>query len=216
MLDDAFFDRPATELAPALLGKVLRRWLGGERVEVAIVEAEAYLRTERASHSSLGRTPSRESMWAPPGTLYLYHSQGGPSLNLSSRGDGDAVLIKAAVPVSNLDLLHRLNPRRSGERRPDHRLCSGQGLLCRALDLSVRAWDGRRFRPGEFELVDGPEPKRIAVTPRLGIPAGRDEHLPYRFVHAEHARSATKNPLTMRRWTDGEDYEVVSAASLLR
>lgn len=215
-MDDAFFDQPAIALAPALLGCRLRRRVGDAVVEVAIVEAEAYLRTERASHSSLGRTPSREAMFQPAGTLYLYHSQGGPSLNLSARGEGDAVLIKAAVPVAGLETLHRLNPRRDGQRRPDHRLCSGQGLLCRALDLRIREWNGRRFVPGEFELLAGPRPQRIVQTRRLGIPAGRDEHLPYRFVHAEQARSATKNPLTMRSWSEGVDYRVVEAAEFLR
>jgi DNA-3-methyladenine glycosylase len=201
-VDDGFFDRPALELAPALLGAVLRRRVGERWLAATIVEAEAYLRSERASHSSLGRTPSREPMFGPPGTLYLYHSRAGASLNLSARGDGDAVLIKAAVPwgmdPDALDAMHRLNPAPGGGRRPDHRLCSGQALLCRALDLRVAEWTGRRFDRERFWLDAGPPPSRIVRTPRLGIPPGRDEHLPYRFVHAEHAASATRNPLTRR------------------
>ncbi len=217
-MDEAFFDQPALELAPGLLGAVLRRRIGAVWVGAMIVETEAYLRSERASHSSLGRTPSREPMFMPAGTLYLYHSRGGASLNLSATGDGDAVLIKAAVPWTDgagLEAMHGANPRRDGGRRPDHRLCSGQGLLCRALDLRVADWTGRRFDPEAFFLEEGAPPQRIARTRRLGIPTGRDEHLPYRFVHAEHARSATKNPLTMRSWARGRDYEVVERSELV-
>lgn len=208
-MHDDFFARPALELAPALLGTVLRRRVGDRWLAAMIVEAEAYLRTERASHSSLGRTPSREPMFAPAGTLYLYHSRAGASLNLSAEGGGDAVLIKAAVPFDNdeaaLAAMHRLNPAPSVPR-PEHRLCSGQALLCRALDLRVAEWTGRCFDAAAFWLDEGPPPRRIVQSRRLGIPAGRDEHLPYRFVHAEQARSATQNPLTKRSWTEGRDY----------
>ena len=212
-LPDAFFDQPALKLAKALVGKVLRRKHGELWLAARIVEAEAYCISERASHSSLGRTPSREPMFAPPGTLYLYHSRGGPSLNLSSRGVGDAVLCKAAVPHIDalsgpeaLERMHALNPLPSGARRRDHRLCSGQSLLCRALDLRVAEWTGRRFDPAEFRLEDvGLRPELVQAR-RLGIPPGRDEHLPWRFVDRAHAASATRNPLTVRGATEGVDY----------
>lgn len=212
MLTPAFFDQDALDLASALLGCVLRRRVGPHWLSAVIVETEAYLRTERASHSSLGRSPSREPMFAPAGTLYLYHSRGGPSLNLSARGEGDAVLIKAGLAQGEgpaLQVMHALNPRRGGGRRADRKLCAGQSLLCRSLDLRVAEWTGRRFDPESFFAELGPRPSRILQTPRLGIPAGRDEHLPYRFVHGEHADAATRNPLTRRAWTEGVDYRVL-------
>ena len=209
-MHDHLFERPALDLAPALLGALLRRRVRDRWLSAMIVETEAYLQTEKASHSSLGRTPSREPMFAPAGTLYLYHSRAGASLNLSAQGPGDAVLIKAAVPFDMDDealaLMHALNPRRRGDPRPVHRLCAGQALLCRALDLRVAEWSGRRFHPGSFWLDEGAPPQRIVQSRRLGIPSGRDEHLPYRFVHAEQVRSATQNPLTKRTWAEGRDY----------
>ena len=139
-IDEDFFDQPPVDLARALVGKVLRRRLGDLWLAARIVEAEAYAIHERASHSSLGRTPSREPMFAPPGTLYLYWSRGGASLNLSARGAGNAVLCKAGAPFQDavspresLEAMHSLNPTRSGGRRPDHRLCAGQSLLCLSL-----------------------------------------------------------------------------------
>lgn len=40
---------------------------------------------------------------------------------------------------------------------------------------------------------------------RLGIPDGRDEHLPYRFVDPAYARFCTRNPLR-RGQQAGRDY----------
>lgn len=214
ILDAGFFDRPSTELAPALVGMVLRRRHQGLWLAARIVEAEAYSVHEKASHSSLGRTPSREPMFQAPGTLYLYHSRGGPSLNLSARGEGDAVLVKGAEPWTDglsgdesLEAMHDLNPRRDGGRRPRHRLCAGQSLLCRALDLRVREWSGRRFDPDVFRLEDvGARPTALVQARRLGIPEGRDEHLPWRWIDAGALRSATRNPTTRRGAVEGEDW----------
>jgi DNA-3-methyladenine glycosylase len=211
LLTDAFFARDACAVARDLVGAVLRRRIGGRWAAARIVETEAYYRTERASHSWLGRTPSREPMFGAPGTLYLYWSQGGDSLNVSVGEPGDAVLIKAAAPVvdarapDSLELLHAGNPRRGGGRRPDHRVGAGQGLLCRALQLRVAEWSGERFDPDAFFAEAGDAPT-VVQTRRIGIRADRDAHLPYRFVHADLARSATKNPLTARSLTEGADW----------
>jgi len=206
VLSDAFFDRDAATVARELLGKVLRRRLGDVWLGAAIVEAEAYYLDERASHASLGRTPSREALFMPAGTIYMYHSRAGDSLNVSCRGEGNAVLIKAARPVVDevsdaraLELMHALNPRRDGGRREDERLCAGQTLLCRALDLKIRVFDRERFDRERFFVEDvGYHPDHVVVGPRLGIPAGRDEHLPLRFVDAAYARSST-DPASVRR-----------------
>ena len=44
-----------------------------------------------------------------------------------------------------------------------------------------------------------------ATTTRLGIPLGRDEHLPYRFVDHAYAPFCTRNPLGRTR-EEGRDY----------
>lgn len=205
MLDDPFFDRPPPLVAQSLVGKVIRRRYRGRWLAAAIVEAEAYLLREKGSHASLGRTPSREAVFMPAGTIYMYYSRAGDSLNVSCRGPGNAVLIKSGVPIvdrrspaSSLRVMHTLNPGSSGPR-PDHRLCSGQTLLCRSLDLRVPRWNGQRFDPQTLYVEDvGYRPSALIQARRLGIPQGRDEHLLLRFVDADRVRSATKNPLTQR------------------
>ena len=91
-------------------------------------------------------------------------------------------------------------------RRSATRLCAGQTLLCRALALKVPDWNARPFDPDEFYLEDaGLAVGRIVRTTRLGIPKGRDEDLPYRFVEAEYARYCTQNPLRRGR-IEGQHY----------
>jgi DNA-3-methyladenine glycosylase len=202
VLDAAFFDRAPLAVARDLLGKVLRRRLESDWLAAQIVEVEAYYRREKGSHASLGRTPSREALFMPAGTIYMYHARGGPSLNVSCRGAGNAVLLKAGRPFvdarspgRSLARMQALNPGPRGPR-PLEKLCAGQTLLCRALALEVREWDRRAFDPESFFVEDvGYRPVRVVRARRLGIPEGRDEHLPYRFVDRDFARSATSNPL---------------------
>ncbi len=222
MLDTAFFDRDACTVARALLGKVLRRRWQAVWLACRIIETEAYYRREKGSHSSLGFTEKRKAMFMPPGTIYMYYARGGDSLNVSVRGAGNAVLIKAGVPWfdarsprETARLMQRLNPvRGSGRKRPVERLCSGQTLLCRSLALKVRDWDQRPFDPERFFIEDvGHRVHEIIQTPRLGIPPERDAHLPYRFVDAAEARHATRNPLTRRSAVEGRDYRILRIGS---
>ncbi len=213
-LPDHFFDQMPRQLAAALLGKVLRHRItppGGTPVWLSarIIETEAYYRREKGSHSSQGRTPAREPMFQSPGTIYMYYARGGDSLNFSARGAGNGVLVKSGFPVTDalspdtaLEVMQQLNPAppsAAGSVRSPDKLCNGQTLLCRSLGLKVRDWSGQQLDPHRFQVDDdGYRPESIVICPRLGIPKGRDEHLPYRFVDHAFARHCTRNPLTTR------------------
>ena len=153
-----------------------------------------------------------------PGTVYMYYSRGGDSLNFSCAGKGNAVLIKSGLPYPPastcgdlLATMHKRNPLGAdGKRRPDHKLCSGQTLLCRSLGLRVPDWDQKIPDQQSFQLLDMSEkPVRIVQTTRLGIPPGRDEHLPYRFIHMDHLRSCTQNPLNRRKARENVSYWIL-------
>jgi DNA-3-methyladenine glycosylase len=213
IIDASFFDRDALVVARSLVGKVLRRKYRGQWLAASIVEAEAYYLREKGSHASLGRTPSREALFMPAGTIYMYYSRGGDSLNVSCRGEGNAVLVKSGLvyfdecsPETTLRTMQKLNP--CGERvREPGKLCSGQTLLCRSLALRVPDWNQKTFDPERFYVEDvGRRPKLIQAR-RLGIPLGRDEDLPYRFVDYERAAHATQNPLTRR----AGEYHIIEA-----
>lgn len=201
-----FFDREPLELAQSLIGKVLRHRIndpahGNIWLSAKIIETEAYYQTERGSHSSLGFTEKRKAMFMEPGTIYMYYARGGDSLNFSARGDGNGVLIKSGLAFMDqhsseisLSVMQQLNPI-NGRMRSPERLCSGQTLLCRSLGLKVPDWNQGSLKRNKLLLEDvGYCPDRLVQCKRLGIPEGRDEHLPYRFVDYEHTRSATSNP----------------------
>lgn len=215
MLDKSFFNRDARIVARDLLGMVLRKRYHDLWLACRIIEVEAYYQKEKGSHSSLGLTQKRKAMFMPPGTIYMYYARGGDSLNISVRGKGNAVLIKAAFPWidtqspnENIKIMQHLNPvKTSGKIRPKEKLCAGQTLLCRSLDLKVNEWDQKLFNAGSFyiENVGNIVPKIIQTT-RLGIPSGRDEHLMYRFIDYDYTRYCTSNPLSKRNWEEGKEY----------
>jgi len=216
LLNDNFFARDAQQLACALLGKVIRHRVNGLWLAAQIIETESYYRDEKGSHASLGFTHNRRALFMPPGTIYMYYARGGDSLNFSAQGEGDAVLIKSAYPLmdaisteARLLKMQALNPNKQGRTRAQGKLCAGQTLLCKSLGLKVPDWNAQRLN-ARLRLEDtGIVPAQIIQTRRLGIPIGRDEDLPYRFVDAAYAKYCTKNPLR-RGQINWRDYHLLT------
>src|SRR3990167_682191 len=216
-LDNAFFDRDARLLARELLGKVIRHKHGERWLSVRIIETEAYYLAEKGSHASLGYTHNRRALFADGGHLYMYYARGGDSLNFSAQGPGNAVLIKSDLPwldahsdTASLAQMQANNPDARGHARPAEKLCAGQTLLCRAMGLKVPDWNGQRFDPERLFVEDlGIRPAQVVQCTRLGIPLGRDEQLPYRFVDADLARYCTRNPLR-RGQVAGRDFHLLN------
>ena len=215
MLKDRFFDLDAVTLSKELLGKIIRVKYKNHWLSAQIIETEAYLIDEKASHASLGYTEKRKALFMPPGTIYMYYSRGGDSMNISARGEGCAVLIKSAIPFEDnktdpnmISIMQKLNPiKNSNVIRKPEKLCSGQTLLCNSLGLTVKEWDQKYFDKNKFYIEDVKiKPTKIIQTRRLGISEGRDEHLPYRFIDYGHVKYCTQNPLTKRNWVEGKDY----------
>lgn len=219
ILDSQFFDRDACTVAQSLLGMLIHRKYNGIWLTARIIETEAYYLKEKGSHASLGFTEKRKALFMPAGTIYMYYARGKDSLNVSCRGEGNAVLIKSAFPDmassgqmnEMINQMQHLNSPSSGHGlRPVNKLCNGQTLLCRSLNLKVSDWDQQNFDPQCFYFADqNKQAKKIIQTTRLGIPEGRDQHLPYRFIDYDYARFCTNNPLTKRGWTEGREYEII-------
>ena len=173
--------RPAVEVAPALLGAVLRKGPAAGR----IVEVEAYGGSDDpSSHAFRGPTPRNASMFGPPGTLYVYRSYGihwCANVACGEIGEGTAVLIRALAPLDGLDLMRQ---RRAAVRR-ERDLCSGPGKLAQALGLS-RDDDGTDLcdpaSAVRLEVGQPVERADIRTTPRIGITAAADR--PWRFLVA--------------------------------
>jgi DNA-3-methyladenine glycosylase len=177
-LTRAFYDRDARTVAPELLGKVL----AGNGVSARIVEVEAYRSDEDpGSHAFRGRTPRNASMFAAPGTLYVYFSYGNHWCMNAVCGPGErahAVLLRAAAPLTGLDVMY---VRRPAARR-EHELCAGPGRLCQAFAVD-RSFDGTSLLRGPLRILDDgtAPPKRPGVSTRVGLASGKGDALRLRF-----------------------------------
>ena len=73
LLDQSYFARPATELAPDLIGKLLCRRIGNEVLRRRITETECYFGTgDTACHAHKGRTPRTDTLYLAGGVSYVY------------------------------------------------------------------------------------------------------------------------------------------------
>jgi DNA-3-methyladenine glycosylase len=166
------------ELARFLIGKLVMRALPSGVAAGRIVETEAYLAGDEASHAFRGLTARNRVMFGPKGYAYVYLIYGMYyALNVTggAHGVGEAVLIRAAEPVAGLDAMtqHR------GEV-PQRDLMRGPGRLAIALDID-RSLDGTDLcAAGPLWLAcDGRVPEGCGVSTRIGI--SRDAHRPLRF-----------------------------------
>ena len=102
-LPASWFARPATELAPALLGKILCRATENGVLRARITETECYYGEEdTACHAHRGRTPRTDIMYAQGGNAYVYLCYGMHSLlNVTTGPEGhpEAVLIRGVEGI---------------------------------------------------------------------------------------------------------------------
>ena len=177
-LTTAFFDRDALAVAPELLNKVLV----GHGVSIRLVEVEAYRAgDDPGSHAFRGRTPRNASMFAAPGTLYVYFSYGNHWCMNAVCGPGaaaHAVLLRAGTPLTGLDLMRARRPK----ARRDRELAAGPGRLGQAF-AADRSLDGTSLLRGPLRVVDDgtPPPARPGVSTRIGLAAGKGDEHHYRF-----------------------------------
>jgi DNA-3-methyladenine glycosylase len=180
-LPRSFFARPATVVAPELLGRVLVRMLpDGTRLAARLVEVEAYEQGDPASHSYRGRpTPRTEVMFGPAGRLYVYFTYGQhfcSNVVTGQDGRGSAVLLRAAEPLDGLDVM-------ASNRGMDapRLLCSGPARLTQAFAIA-RADGGTDLvkDPSLFLLAGTPlAPRAIARSERVGVNVGVERRWRY-------------------------------------
>src|SRR5204862_5923547 len=101
-----------------------------------LVEGEAYCGSvEPGSHAFRGKTNRNATMFGPAGGLYVYFTYGMhwcANAVCGDVGEGVAVLLRAAAPLTGLDTM-RVN--RGPKITRDRDLCSGPAKLCQAFGL---------------------------------------------------------------------------------
>lgn len=99
---------PVLEVAPRLLGAVLRSTTDEGTVAVRLTEVEAYDGpNDPGSHAYRGETPRNAVMFGPPGFLYVYFTYGMHfCMNVVAGPEGvpSAVLLRAGEVIEGVDL----------------------------------------------------------------------------------------------------------------
>ncbi len=184
------------DVAPRLLGSVLRHRTEEGTVAVRLTEVEAYDGPrDPGSHAHRGRTPRNAVMFGPPGRLYVYFTYGMHhccNVVVGAVGDPAAVLLRAGEVVEGVDLARS---RRTG---PDRDLARGPARLCRALGIDLRH-DGTDLREGPLTLTPGTGPERVVRGPRVGLRLAADR--PWRFWADGDPSVSVYRPASLRRRT---------------
>lgn len=175
------------------------------------METEAYLGGEdRASHSAGGRRTQRNTaMFMKPGTIYVYPIYGiYLCMNVSSEGDGAAVLLRSAEALQGQSVMRQLRAaqRKEGARQlKDRELCNGPAKLCQALSIP-RCFDRRDLASDpEVWLEREPnaswaEPHDVVSASRIGIEShGEWAKKPWRFYLRGHPCVSVVNKEAERR-----------------
>ncbi|HEY7420249.1 MAG TPA: DNA-3-methyladenine glycosylase [Ktedonobacteraceae bacterium] len=182
MLHHTFYHQDTVSVARQLLGCFFVHEEREGTTIGRIVETEAYLTDDPASHAFRGKTPRNAVMFGPAGKAYIYFIYGRYyCLNVVTgpEGVGEAVLLRALEPMAGIALMQ--------QRRHIHQLrqlCSGPGKLTQAMHITP-LFNGASFLAGPLTIVSadhfgGTVPlEKIITTPRVGIVKGKDA--PLRF-----------------------------------
>jgi DNA-3-methyladenine glycosylase len=192
---------PVLDVAPKLLGMVVRSTTNEGTVAVRLTEVEAYDGpNDPGSHAYRGETPRNAVMFGPPGFLYVYFTYGMHycmNVVVGPEGRPSAVLLRAGEIIEGLDLARArrgrpdtqkvvFNQARAGVRagsvvkrpngNPDRDLARGPARLCVALGIG-RDGNGADLlaKDSPIQLLPGPgfdgEP---STGPRVGLREAAD------------------------------------------
>jgi DNA-3-methyladenine glycosylase len=184
-LPQSFYEPSAKVVAPRLLGQLLIRKTANGFCGGPIVETEAYLADDPASHGFAGETARNRVMYGPPGRTYVYLIYGFHfCVNAVCHrvGRAEAVLIRAIEAEYGESLMR--------DNRPVAKLISltnGPGKLCVSMAID-RKFNGTNLCDSQAGLFIAANPNLksfrkergpIITTTRIGI--SRAAHLRLRF-----------------------------------
>lgn len=188
-LPKSFFEKSTIEIARGLLGCVLIHETSEGKVSGIIVETEAYLHDDPASHSFNGRTKRNSPMFDHPGVAYIYFTYGMHfcfNVVTNKKGIGEAVLIRAVEPLEGIELMKK----RRGISDVKN-LCSGPAKLVKAFGITKKM-NGESLLKGKLR-IELPSKRRnfeIVSGKRVGISRG---------VELEHRFWIKGNEFTSRK-----------------
>ena len=180
----SFFEQDTITVARSLPGCFIVHIEGENTTIGRIVETEAYIREDPASHAFHGKTSANSVLFGPAGHAHVFFVYGMHWCVNIVTGKGEnrgAVLLRALEPVTGIPVMQ--------ERRGtlDVRiLCNGPGKLTQALGIT-KEFNGLPLDSGAIQVWSadsmpgfGPVPESAIVqTTRIGISKAKEQ--PYRF-----------------------------------
>ena len=179
ILSHSFFERRTLAVAQALLGCYLVHDTPSGRIVGKIVETEAYLHDDPASHSFRGETKRNQSMFSKAGTSYVYFTYGMYhcfNVVTNKEGVGEAVLVRALEPIEGIAHMQKKR-----DVAVVSKLCNGPAKLVIALGIGREHNGIDLLSPqSNLKLMQGKnKPSEIIATKRICISTGTE--LPHRF-----------------------------------
>ena len=176
-LPPSFYDRDTCQVARDLLGKYLVRVQDGIPLVLRITETEAYIgRCDKACHAwNYRRTQRTETLFAPPGTAYIYLIYGmHHCLNFVTEPENEpaAVLIRGGQVRGGLDFISRNRFGKEPEALSAYQkknFLNGPGKLCKALSLT-REQNGLSLLGKELFVCDDLEDVGLVTPPEDLVP----------------------------------------------
>ena len=189
----AVLEGPAVDVAPLLLGAVLRHG----KVACRLTEVEAYAgAADPGSHSFRGETPRNRVMFGPPGRLYVYFTYGMhfcANVVCGPEGEASAVLLRAGEVVDGQDVARE----RRTTTKADRDLARGPALLCQALGIDLSQYGHDLTREPLTLTLPADPPARFETGPRVGLRLAADRR--WRFWLPGEPSVSSYRPAVPRR-----------------
>lgn len=169
ILNKKFYERDPAIVAKELLGKILVRKFGREKLAGKIVETEAYYgKEDPASRAHLGWPKyCVKLLYDKPGKALIYNVHNNWLFNIVAhkKGKAGAVLIRALEPLEGIEIMK--NNRKELDVK---RLTNGPGKLTKAFGIT-KELNGIYVtsKKSEIFIVDNKEKFEICSSHRIGV-----------------------------------------------
>ena len=182
-LPRSFYTQRTLTVAKELLGKIFVHKIGTKYISGMIVETEAYLFNDPASHSFRGLTERNKPMFNNGGFLYVYFTYRMhycANIVTYREGIGEAVLIRAVEPIDGIEVMYANRKFRDDRHRKGdghlHILTNGPAKFAKAFSLT-KIHTGIDLIGNEIFITEGKSipNSSIVKTTRIGISSAIDK-----------------------------------------
>lgn len=171
-----FFRKSTIDLAKSLLGCTLVHKTSLGKFSGKIVETEAYLEKDPASHSYSGKKKRNSVMFDSAGHAYVYFTYGMHhcfNVVANKEGIGEAVLIRALEPLEGIEIMKKLR-----KKSEEKNLCNGPAKLVQAMNIKKYHNGLNLLSPhSKLYILKGDNYKKIVSAKRIGISKAQNKLL---------------------------------------